>query len=65
MSAPELRVVTIRLAIATGSDPIEGSVAIDDDEPRGFQTWFELIAAVDAARDQGTPDRKDHPRCTS
>ena len=58
MSAPELRQVTIRLAIATGSDPIEGSFAIGDEEPRGFQTWFELIAAVDAAREPGNPDPK-------
>jgi hypothetical protein len=52
MTVPEQRHVTIRLAIATGSDPIEGSVAVGDEEPREFQTWFELIAALDGARDK-------------
>jgi len=42
--------VTIRLALAVGSDPIEGSLAVGDEQPRDFQTWFELIAAIDGAR---------------
>jgi len=65
MSAPDPPQVTIRLAIAPGSDPIEGSVAIGDEEPRGFQTWFELIAAVDSARDQGASHRRDWPKSRS
>ena len=50
--------VKVRLALAVGSDPIEGSVAVGDEQPRGFQTWFELIAAIDAARETngGVPE---------
>jgi hypothetical protein len=43
--------VTVHLALAVGSDPIEGSVAVGEEQPRDFQTWFELIAALDAARE--------------
>jgi hypothetical protein len=53
----DTRHVTIRLAIATGSDPIEGSVAIGDEEPREFQTWFQLIAALDGARDKDSGEQ--------
>jgi hypothetical protein len=52
MTVPQTRHVTIRLAIGVGTDPIAGSVAIGEEEPREFETWFELIAALDGARDQ-------------
>ena len=50
--------VNVRLAIAVGSDPIEGKVAVGDTEPRDFQTWFELIAALDAARHENEGDER-------
>jgi len=52
MTVPQTRLVTIRLAIGVGTEPIVGSVAVGDEEPRGFETWFELIAALDGARDK-------------
>jgi len=52
MTVPQTRHVTIRLAIGVDTDPIAGSVAVGDEEPRAFETWFELIAALDGARDK-------------
>jgi hypothetical protein len=48
--------VTVQLAIAVGSDPIEGVVTVGDGQPRDFETWFELIAALDGARETDKGD---------
>jgi hypothetical protein len=42
--------VAVSLDIVVDSDPIEGSVAVGDGEPREFCTWLELISALDEAR---------------
>ena len=49
--------VSIRVAIAVGSDPIAGVVTVGDAPPREFETWFELIAALDGARAPASKDQ--------
>jgi hypothetical protein len=58
MTIPEPRHVTIRLAIAVGTDPIEGSLTIGEQEPRDFYSWLDLIAALDAAKKGGSTSQK-------
>jgi hypothetical protein len=40
----------LNLVIETGSDPIAGSIAGPDEEPRTFSGWIELVDAIETAR---------------
>ena len=40
----------LHLTIETDSEPIAGSVAGPDEEPRRFSGWIELAAAIEYAR---------------
>lgn len=45
------------LTINVDSDPITGSVSNGARGPRPFTGWIELVAAIEAARNQGTAVR--------
>jgi hypothetical protein len=43
----------LHVAIDVGSDPISGSVASGDGEPRRFAGWVELAAEIETLRRAG------------
>jgi hypothetical protein len=46
----EARTTHVLLAIETGSEPIEGSLAAAGEEPRAFHGWIELVEALERLR---------------
>jgi hypothetical protein len=42
------------LTIEVGSDPISGSVRVNEGVPQQFSGWIELVAAIESARDTGS-----------
>jgi hypothetical protein len=45
--------VRVTLYLDVGSDPVSGTVGIDDQEQRRFQGWIELAHAIELARGTG------------
>ena len=43
----------MQLSIEIGSEPISGSVAVENGVPQEFNGWIELVAAIESARHQG------------
>ena len=56
MSVTE-RAAHLKLAVDIGSDPITGSITVDEGTPTGFCGWIELVAVIESARhDAGMAD---------
>ncbi len=55
-------IAQITVAINVGSDPIEGSITIREQEPQPFYGWVELAAAIEAIH--GLPAPESDPRVT-
>jgi hypothetical protein len=49
------RSAQLELSIDVGSEPITGSVVVGSGQPRSFAGWMELVAAIEAVRDQEEP----------
>ena len=47
------RAIRITVYLDVGSDPLSGTVGIDDQEQRRFQGWIELAHAIELARGIG------------
>jgi len=47
------RSAEMQLSIEIGSEPIAGSIAVENDVPQKFSGWIELVAAIESARHQG------------
>jgi hypothetical protein len=45
-----------------GSDPLSGTVGIDDREQRRFQGWIELAHAIELARGSGAVQEQEPDR---
>lgn len=44
------RDATMQLSVEIGSDPISGSLSVDDGAPQQFCGWIELVAAIESLR---------------
>jgi hypothetical protein len=45
----------VELSIDVGSEPISGLVVVGANQPQSFSGWMELVAAIEAVRDQDEP----------
>jgi len=53
------RAVTVTLYLDPGSDPVSGTVAVDEEQQRRFQGWIELAHAIDRAHAGGPAEREE------
>ncbi len=44
------RAAHLKLAVDVGSDPITGTVTVEEGAPSSFCGWIELVAAIEAVR---------------
>jgi hypothetical protein len=55
------RAIRVTVYLDVGSDPLSGTVGIDDDEQRRFQGWIELAHAIDSAHAIGPAEHEQPP----
>jgi hypothetical protein len=48
-----VRAIRVTVYLDVGSEPLSGTVAINDQEQRRFQGWIELAHAIELARGIG------------
>jgi hypothetical protein len=53
------RAVRVTLYLDPGSDPVTGTVAIDDEQQRRFQGWIELAHVIDRAHTSGPAEHEE------
>ena len=49
----------VQLSIEIDSDPIAGSVAVEEGAPQRFSGWIELVATIESARHEGSSGGED------
>jgi hypothetical protein len=49
------RSAQLELSIDIGSEPITGSLIVGSGQSQSFAGWMELVAAIEAVRDQEEP----------
>lgn len=53
------RATKLELTIDIDSDPITGSVSVDEGGAHGFSGWMELVATIESARHEGDAGAAD------
>jgi hypothetical protein len=53
------RATQMQLSIEIDSDPIAGSVAVEEGAPQRFSGWIELVATIESARQEGPSGGED------
>ena len=53
------RATQMQLSIEVDSDPIAGSVSVEEGAPQPFSGWIELVATIESARHEDSSGGED------